>query len=211
MCNYCNINNSFGFCSEYTCLILWLANVKTKPTNILLSFCSSHSSNVKLHHYKLQPPDLPPPRVKDDSQYETIEDAVISRNSVIQNAGALEEEFSFSSCGAYDTHKKATEALDYEVAISMKKDDMYEAMDGNGEGNGETAITAKRDNNAYESMDGTGQKTKIADKGQSYEAIRGQGASEITYEVVRGEGVRVRSVAQDEEIGGSNQDIHYVT
>ncbi len=136
---------------------------------------------------------------------------MISRNSVIQNAGALEEEFSFSSCGAYDTHKKATEALDYEVAISMKKDDMYEAMDGNGEGNGETAITAKRDNNAYESMDGTGQKTKIADKGQSYEAIRGQGASEITYEVVRGEGVRVRSVAQDEEIGGSNQDIHYVT
>ncbi len=135
---------------------------------------------MKLRHNILQLPKLPPPRTKDESQYETIEEAMMNRNSIISNKAALEEEFSLTSCEAYETHKPIiTKALDYEVAITTQADgDMYVTIDDNTE---QKAIKTKTDVNYYVSMDGTKPKaatTKV--DGESYESMDGTEQKTIT-------------------------------
>ncbi len=124
----------------------------------------------------------------------------MNRNSIISNKAALEEEFSLSSCEAYETRKPIiTKALDYEVTITTQADgDMYVTIDDNTEQKAITtktdvdyyvmdgikpkAATTKVDGETYESMDGTEQKIVATSKtvGSTYESLDGTQPKAIT-------------------------------
>ncbi len=119
------------------------------------------SSQVQLQHFQQQPLEVSSYQSNDLHEYDTIDNMSRMKSSVVENVGS--DEFSFSQCKAYESHKMP--------------------------GNSGTATGSAVNDVTYENTENTQNQAVRGETSQSYEDIRDhvERNKEGTYDVIPGD------------------------